>query len=215
MKRRAVAVIGVMAGLVVISVLGVGFSSATFHAQSANPTNTFTAATSFCSGTTTQTVTADRDTYVDQNSPNSTAGGSTSLIVNSKSNKNERTLVGFTLPSKPVGCSVTSATLKLTATGSDSGRTLASLPDRSGRDLDRGGRDVEQPAGFHRNGGHHHLGLGPSTVDRDLAGPGDVRVRQPEQRLPGQGPDGERECDADIPSREASTNKPQLSITFG
>ena len=44
MKRRAVAVIGVMAGLVVISVLGVGFSSATFHAQSANPTNTFTAA---------------------------------------------------------------------------------------------------------------------------------------------------------------------------
>jgi len=214
-KRRAVAVIGVMAGLVVISVLGVGFSSATFHAQSANPTNTFTAATPFCAGTTTQTVTADRDTYVDQNSPNSTAGGSTSLVVNSKSNKNERVLVGFTLPSKPVGCSVTSATLKLTATSSDSGRTLQAFQV--------GPAETWTEAGATWNNQPASTGTAATTTSG--SGLRQWTVTSQVQAMYGSSNpnngflvrDQTESANATqtFSSREASTNKPQLSITFG
>jgi hypothetical protein len=108
----------------------VGLSAASFSAQKTNPSNTFTAATNFCTDTDVHTVTANRDTYVDQNSAATATGGSaTAMNVQSRnSNRNQRVLVAFTLPSKPSTCSVATATLKLNApTTGDTGRTLEAL----------------------------------------------------------------------------------------
>jgi hypothetical protein len=107
-----------------------GLSGASFSAQKANPSNTFTAAANFCTDTTLHSVTADGDTYVDQSTASTaTGGGGTTMNVQSRnSNRNQRVLVGFTLPTKPANCSVVTATLKLTAPSvGDTGRTLEAL----------------------------------------------------------------------------------------
>ena len=70
-----------------------------------------------------QTVPADRDTYVDQASPTVNFGADQTIYVQSELIKNRRVLVGFTLPSIPGGCSVTSATLRLAVDASVS-RTI-------------------------------------------------------------------------------------------
>jgi hypothetical protein len=119
-------------GLCLTAVGGVGLSGATFTAQKANPSNTFTAASSFCADIGLHSVTADRDTYVDEGNATTPNGGASQMLVRSRNGgpKNARTLVGFSLPTKPSSCSVTQATLKLSAaTGSSTGRTIeAALP---------------------------------------------------------------------------------------
>ena len=125
--RRTQKIFLAMAALGLMAAAAVGLSGASFTSQSANPANTFTAATNFCTDTSLHTVTADRDTYVDQtNATTSTGGTGTTMNVQSRnSNRNQRALVGFTLPTKPAACSVVTATLKLNApTVADSGRTL-------------------------------------------------------------------------------------------
>lgn len=126
MSRALKIVLGLCA-LCLVAVSGVGLSNASFSSLKANPNNTFTAATNFCTDLGLHTVTANRDTYVDQNSASTATGGvGTTMNVQSRnSNRNQRALVGFTLPTKPSTCSVTAATLKLTAPSTgDSGRTL-------------------------------------------------------------------------------------------
>jgi hypothetical protein len=114
--------------LCLIAIGGVGLSSATFSARSANPNSTFTAAADFCTNPGLQTVNSDRDTWVDENAPTVTNGSGTTMNVRSQNNgRNRRSLVGFTLPSTPSGCSVTAATLKLVATSVTSGRTIQAL----------------------------------------------------------------------------------------
>lgn len=213
--RRSLVVLGAMAGLVLISVIGVGFSSATFHAQRANPANTFTAATSFCSGTSTQTVTAGRDTYVDQSTSTSTGGTGTTMIVNSKSNKNERVLVGFTLPSKPTGCSVTSATLKLTATASDSGRTLQAFQiSPAATWTETGATWANQPAttgtAATTTSG---TGLRQWTVTSQVLAM--YGSSNPNNGFLVRDQTEDANATQTFSSREASANKPQLTITFG
>jgi hypothetical protein len=124
--RRTQKIFLATAALSLMVAAAVGLSGASFTSQSANPANTFTAATNFCTDTSLHTVTADRDTYVDQNTATTATGGTgTTMNVQSRnSNRNQRALVGFTLPTKPAACSVVTATLKLNATVSDSGRTL-------------------------------------------------------------------------------------------
>lgn len=124
MSRARKIFLGV-SGLCLIATGGVGLSGASFSAQKANPANTFTAATSFCTNPGLQSVTADRDSWADQNSPTTNNGTATAMTVRSRGgSRNGRALVGFTLPTKPTGCSVTLATLKLNATSSSSGRTI-------------------------------------------------------------------------------------------
>jgi hypothetical protein len=81
-----------------------------------------------CSSPGTQTVTADRDSYVAQGSPTQNNGTDGNLFVESRIllvlNQNQRTLVGFTLPSIPSGCTVLLAKLQLFATGAEGTRTI-------------------------------------------------------------------------------------------
>lgn len=79
--------------------------------------NTFTTATSFCTGST-NNLTATADTYVDEDIPGSNFGTSTSLKIWGDSGKLRRILVNFTLPALPANCSVTSATLTFTRSSS-------------------------------------------------------------------------------------------------
>lgn len=217
--RRSLVVLGAMAGLVLISVLGVGFSSATFHSQSANPANTFTAATSFCSSASTQNLTADRDTHVDQGSPSTTFGSANPIRIQSRFNsRNQRLLVGFTLPSKPTGCSITSATLTLTATSASTGRTLdAYQVSPSASWTESGANWNNQPAS---------AGVAASTTSGTGARQWTVTA-QVQAMYGSAGPnngflvedhaeDGSGSGFSQaFSSREASSNKPQLSITFG
>ncbi|MEA2347809.1 MAG: large repetitive protein [Thermoleophilaceae bacterium] len=105
------------------------FSSAAFTRQKSNPGNTFTAAADFCVGAGTQSITADRDAYVDANSQSTNFGSTATLFVKTKTllsilDTRDRTLVGFTLPSIPSNCDLTAATLKLNASSATGGRTL-------------------------------------------------------------------------------------------
>jgi hypothetical protein len=78
-----------------------------------------------CQNPGTVTLTASRDSFVAQSSPNQNFGIASDLFVESKSgNQNRRTLVGFNLPSVPTGCTVTGATLRLFSTAAINGRTL-------------------------------------------------------------------------------------------
>jgi hypothetical protein len=69
---------------------------------------------------------------LDQASPNTAQATDTSLKVRSSRtliliSQNRRGLVRFTLPAMDADCEIKSATLRLTATSSDSGRTLNAL----------------------------------------------------------------------------------------
>jgi large repetitive protein len=122
--RRAQRILLVLGATCLMAVGAVGLSAASFSAQKANPNNTFTAATSFCSAPGLQTVTANRDTFVEEDSTADTNGDSQTLDVKARSSKSRHALVGFSLPSVPTNCSVTLATLKLTTTASTTGRTI-------------------------------------------------------------------------------------------
>jgi hypothetical protein len=104
---------------------GVGLSAASFTSRSVSGVNTFTAATSFCTSAGLQSVTANRDSWVDQNNATTNSGNDQTMIVRSRSgSRNGRVVVGFTMPAKPSGCSVTLATLKLNASSATTGRTI-------------------------------------------------------------------------------------------
>jgi hypothetical protein len=80
------------------------------------------------------TVAAAADAWIDQNSASSNKGTDSILKVQSKGTRdNFRALVRFALPTAvPQGCVVSSATLRLFATSSKTGRTLHALRLASG-----------------------------------------------------------------------------------
>ena len=103
------------------------FSGAAFTAARSNPGTTLTAAADFCVGGGVQSITADRDSYVDITSANSNFGGAASMFTKTKTtilDTRRRTLVGFTLPSIPSNCDLTAATLNLNESSATTGRTL-------------------------------------------------------------------------------------------
>jgi hypothetical protein len=119
------------AALAIVWVLGaisgsmVGWTSALFTSTTSNPGNSFTAAGDFCSTPGSQTVATTQDTYVDQASPTTNFGAAAELRVRSQTgSSNRRALIHFSLPSKPAGCLVSSAILRLYATAVASGRTI-------------------------------------------------------------------------------------------
>jgi hypothetical protein len=78
--------------------------------------------------TVTTTFDAAADAWIDQGSPSANNGTDSNLKVMSKLGANLRALVRFNLPaSLPAGCVVQSATLRLYAGSSASGRTLQAL----------------------------------------------------------------------------------------
>jgi large repetitive protein len=128
MVRRALYVTTFLVALIV-GLMGTNMTLAAFSDSAENSGNTFSAAASWgCATPGSQTVTATRDSYIQQGSSNENKGGDSNLFVESKSGSlNMRTLVGFTLPTLPSGCSVTSATLRLYNKGPTAGRTIQAL----------------------------------------------------------------------------------------
>jgi hypothetical protein len=78
--------------------------------------------------TTPVTVGATADTWLLQDSASTNYGGDSTLKVDSKSGANARALVRFGLPALPAGCTVTGATLRLNAASAVTGRTLQAVP---------------------------------------------------------------------------------------
>lgn len=76
---------------------------------------------------TTVTLTANADSWIDSGSGSSNRGSDTVLRVQAMSGSNNRTLVSFDLSGIPADCMVESATLRLYASSSASGRTLRAL----------------------------------------------------------------------------------------
>jgi hypothetical protein len=100
----------------------VGGTLGAFSSTAKNPNNTFQAAPCFMP---TQTVVADADAWLQEDSANTNKGADTLLNVQPTNNRVRRALVHFTLPAIPGGCpGVATATLRLNASASAAGRTL-------------------------------------------------------------------------------------------
>lgn len=114
--------------LVGLATSGAVRSSAAFTADTPTSGSSFEAAASFptpCSGTGTARVLATADTTVIQVAPTANFGAETVLAVRARDGEVARALLEFrSLPSIPVGCRVTSATLQLHTVASRQGRTL-------------------------------------------------------------------------------------------
>lgn len=214
MKARLAALVS----LLLLAALGTATSGASFSAQSANPGNSFSAAASFCSNPSTQTVTASKDTYVFQDSPNDNFGTSSDLFAQSKSDaSNRRTLVGFNLPAIPADCSVTDAKLRLFSTAAVTGRTIEAY--RAGASWTEGTATWNnQPAT-----------TGAAATSASGAGWREWAVTSQVQAMYGPGPNNNgflvRDQSEDAPespeqkyqSRQGSPDSqdPQLVVTFG
>jgi parallel beta-helix repeat protein len=76
----------------------------------------------------TQTFGADADAWINQGSPSDNKGSDSTIKVMSKSGSNNRVFVRFAMPvTIPAGCVIQSATLRMYAASSSSGRTLQAI----------------------------------------------------------------------------------------
>jgi signal peptidase len=125
--RRALVLMAVWAIGVVMGYFANSTTEAAFSDAASNSANAFTTGTWGCTAPGSQTVTASADTEVRQSSPTSNFGTALRITIGSLITANQRTLVLFSLPAIPANCTVSSATLRLYATSSDSGRTLAAF----------------------------------------------------------------------------------------
>lgn len=74
---------------------------------------------------TSQTITASADTYVNEQQNTTNYGGLGTMNVVSRNGRTARTLVQFTLPAAPTGCTLSSATLRLNNTTTTTTRRVA------------------------------------------------------------------------------------------
>jgi hypothetical protein len=185
------------------------------NADASPATHAWTIAAPSCVGTT-ATAGADRDSWVLQSSSSSNFGTDSVLKVNSKSGSgNSRTLVRFGLPSKPGGCQVTSAKLRLYAGSYKEGRTLNALA-LNGSWTETGVTWANQPA---------TTGSAASAPSRTSAGYVEWTVTSHVQAmytgtnngfLIRDATEGAGGMEQSFHSREkAPDNPPQLVVTFG
>ena len=120
----------IIAGLVVAALCGASLVGALVRGHAAGTTVASARMTTLrpaqlppkCS---TVTLTADADTYINQGVPGTNYGTANPLSVLARNNANHRTLISFTLPTAPTGCTLGSATLRLNHTTATAGRTIA------------------------------------------------------------------------------------------
>ena len=125
--RRSLPVV-VLAILSAVVGLASGTTLAAFSDSTSNTGNVFTANATFCTPGSQTVSTANADSYVNQAVPTENKGTDSNLFVQSKSgSQNRRTVVRFTMPTIPAGCSVTSATLSVYNKSPTSGRTIQAL----------------------------------------------------------------------------------------
>lgn len=124
---RRLGTLAALAALCALLGAGGGATWAAFSGTTTNSGNRFTTAATFasCSAPGTTTLTADADTWVGEETPDSNYAtqGRLSVIASSVGH-DARALVRFPLPAVPSGCQVTSAELRLTATFTDPDRTI-------------------------------------------------------------------------------------------
>jgi large repetitive protein len=106
-----------------------GTTVSAFAGSTSNAGNTFAAAATWgCPSPGTVTASANADSWIDQGSPSNNFGSDQIVKVKRETgSKAMRTLVRFTLPAVPAGCSVTAATLRLYAASAATGLTLQAL----------------------------------------------------------------------------------------
>ncbi len=102
--------------------------AAAFSGATGNSDNSLDAAASFCTSPGSTTVYSTADAWVDQGRPNRNLGRNRNVQVQATSGGSgdaRRAFVRFSLPSIPSDCTLTSATLRLNANVTTSGRTIA------------------------------------------------------------------------------------------
>jgi hypothetical protein len=204
----------VVAGAVgVIVALGSAGTFATLAGTTVNGPNSFQAAASFCSAPGSQTVNADIDSWVDQLLPVVNHGTETALAIRSSLLQNRRTLVRFPLPSIPARCSVTAATLRLFANASQGPRTLQAIR-LNGAWTEGGVTWLNQPpttgsAATSSSGTGWIQWTVTSQVQAMYSGTNQgFLVRDAAE-------DAVTAASQSYSSREASSNRPELVVTFG
>ncbi|MDZ5622522.1 right-handed parallel beta-helix repeat-containing protein [Nocardioides sp. HM23] len=159
----------------------------------------------------TQTLTATRDAWIDAGSTTSNKGSDSTLKVMSKSGGNLRALVGFNLPTMPPGCTVASATLRLYAKSAASGRTV--------QVFQLGGSWTEGAVTW----ANQPVTTGPAVTTNSGTGYREWNVAGMVQAMYTGANHGfllgdsneDQDAEQQFHSREESTNRPQLVITFG
>ena len=71
------------------------------------------------------TLTASGDTWVNESAQTTSYGAATSMNVVARTGRNGRTLVTFTLPAAPAGCVLASATLRIFNSATAAGRQIS------------------------------------------------------------------------------------------
>jgi large repetitive protein len=123
-SRVLLTLAAVVTGVALVAA-GTGTTFSAFSGSTSNSGNTFAAAASFgCASAGTVTASANIDSWVDRNSPNSNFGGDQILKVHKQNSRAARALVRFALPNVPNGCSVTGAQLRLFAASSNGSETV-------------------------------------------------------------------------------------------
>lgn len=126
LRRRRLALTLVAAAGTALFVVEAAWAA--FGSQTANGTNTISAAADFCPGPQTVNVAAQADSWVNQAVPTRNYGNTTTLEVLARTGRVRRTLVDFPLPAPPPGCAVSQVTLRLYASRSRAGRTIEAVP---------------------------------------------------------------------------------------
>ena len=169
-----------------------------------------------CTSPGNQTINSDADSYVKQDAATSNFGTATAMDVKADSSgtKVRRSLVHFTLPSIPQYCSVTAAHLRLFASTGATGRTLAAYQAAASW-TEAGVTWNNQPATTGTAATAASVATG-STVDWTVtslvqtfySGTNTGFIVKDANEASGT-------TTQSFSTREASTNKPQLVITFG
>jgi hypothetical protein len=117
-------VVSVVLSVVFVAIGLVGWTSGAFSSADANAGNSFEAAATFGCTPGDATVVATADAWVYELNPTQNGGTDMFLAIQSKKNEDVRTLVNFSLPAIPTGCSMTAATLSLNAISASGTRTI-------------------------------------------------------------------------------------------
>ena len=167
-----------------------------------------------CGGTAI-TAAANADAWVDQGSPSQNKGTDSVLKVMSKGpSNNVRALVRFNNPTRPAGCSVASAKLRLYTDAYRSGRTIEALR-LAGAWTEGAVSWSNQPSS---------TGVATGAPSRSSVGWLEIDVTWQVQAMYDSGAnngflvrDGAENQDAEqqINSREKSSNRPELVVRFG
>jgi signal peptidase I len=218
--RRALVLMAVWSIGVVMGHFANFGTEAAFSDATPNSGNAFATAASFgsaCSSPGTQTVIASSDTYLDQNDSDGNFGTETSLLVqaarDARDNKIQRSLVKFTLPSIPSGCSVTLAKLRLNASSAVTGRTLEVW--RAAASWTEGGATWDNRPGLAGTAVTTTSGTGwrewtvTAHVQELYSGTNNGFVVRDAGET-----SGDRQQQV-FRSRQSSTNRPELVITWG